>query len=154
MTTASFSLFLASLALACVSGTVAARALTLVHRRAPDSAIGLLFTDLRSAALWLAALIAIVTTLGSLCYSEVAHFVPCKLCWYQRIASYCARCRGARGERGFWPRLVGRVAQRYPHIEDQKNVVRNGRGAMPSWAGTLSPAEIDAVVRYEREVLR
>ncbi len=25
---------------------------------------------------------------GSLYYSEVAHFVPCKLCWYQRIAAY------------------------------------------------------------------
>jgi disulfide bond formation protein DsbB len=36
----------------------------------------------------LAALIAVVATLGSLYLSEVAHFVPCRLCWYQRIGMY------------------------------------------------------------------
>lgn len=35
-----------------------------------------------------AAVIAAVAMLGSLYLSEVAHFVPCKLCWYQRIAMY------------------------------------------------------------------
>ena len=34
---------------------------------------------------WVAALIA---TLGSLYFSEVMHFVPCTLCWYQRIFMY------------------------------------------------------------------
>jgi disulfide bond formation protein DsbB len=32
--------------------------------------------------------VAVVATLGSLYLSEVAHFVPCRLCWYQRIAMY------------------------------------------------------------------
>jgi disulfide bond formation protein DsbB len=36
----------------------------------------------------LAWLVAIVATAGSLYFSEVAHFEPCKLCWYQRIAMY------------------------------------------------------------------
>lgn len=36
----------------------------------------------------LAWLVATVATLGSLYYSEIAHFVPCRLCWYQRIAMY------------------------------------------------------------------
>lgn len=36
----------------------------------------------------LAALVATVATAGSLYYSEVARFVPCTLCWYQRIAMY------------------------------------------------------------------
>jgi len=36
----------------------------------------------------LAWLVAAVATLGSLYYSEVAHFVPCRLCWYQRICMY------------------------------------------------------------------
>ncbi|RIH90064.1 Disulfide bond formation protein C [Calidithermus terrae] len=36
----------------------------------------------------LAWLVAIVATLGSLYYSEVRKFVPCTLCWYQRIAMY------------------------------------------------------------------
>jgi disulfide bond formation protein DsbB len=34
---------------------------------------------------WLAAVIA---TLGSLYFSEVLHFIPCTLCWYQRIFMY------------------------------------------------------------------
>jgi disulfide bond formation protein DsbB len=36
----------------------------------------------------LAWLMALVATLGSLYFSEVAHFIPCELCWYQRIAMY------------------------------------------------------------------
>jgi len=40
------------------------------------------------SALWLAFLVASIATLGSLYLSEVAHFVPCTLCWYQRIAMY------------------------------------------------------------------
>ncbi len=39
-------------------------------------------------ALWLAALVAAVSTAGSLYFSEIAHYVPCALCWYQRIAMY------------------------------------------------------------------
>ena len=31
---------------------------------------------------------AVVCTAGSLYYSEVAGFPPCRLCWYQRIAMY------------------------------------------------------------------
>ena len=38
--------------------------------------------------MWLAFVVALVTTLGSLYLSEVAHFVPCPLCWYQRICMY------------------------------------------------------------------
>src|SRR4051812_10821806 len=33
-------------------------------------------------------IVATVTTLGSLYYSEIANFVPCRLCWYQRICMY------------------------------------------------------------------
>ncbi len=42
------------------------------------------------AADWLklAWLVAAVATLGSLYMSEVRHFQPCPLCWYQRIAMY------------------------------------------------------------------
>ncbi len=35
-----------------------------------------------------AAIIGIGGMLGSLYMSEVAHFSPCRLCWYQRIAFY------------------------------------------------------------------
>jgi disulfide bond formation protein DsbB len=38
--------------------------------------------------LWLAFLVAAVATGGSLFFSEVAHFIPCELCWFQRICMY------------------------------------------------------------------
>jgi disulfide bond formation protein DsbB len=33
-------------------------------------------------------IVALVATLGSLYYSEVRLFLPCELCWYQRIFMY------------------------------------------------------------------
>jgi disulfide bond formation protein DsbB len=38
--------------------------------------------------LWLAFAIAAIATGGSLFFSEIAHFVPCELCWFQRICMY------------------------------------------------------------------
>jgi hypothetical protein len=46
------------------------------------------WSTLGPSALWLAFAVALTATLGSLYLSEVAHFVPCELCWYQRIAMY------------------------------------------------------------------
>ena len=43
---------------------------------------------LRPNALSMAFLVALLATMGSLYFSEVAHFDPCRLCWYQRIAMY------------------------------------------------------------------
>ena len=43
---------------------------------------------IRSIALPLAALVAVTAMLGSLYYSDVAHFTPCRLCWFQRIFMY------------------------------------------------------------------
>jgi disulfide bond formation protein DsbB len=71
--------FLGILALVALAVTVAA-VVALVTRRVPTWA--------RELALPLAAAIALVTTLGSLYYSEVAGYPPCTLCWYQRIAIY------------------------------------------------------------------
>ncbi len=45
-------------------------------------------TLLGTNAIWLAWIVALVCTVGSLIYSEVIHFVPCRLCWFQRIAMY------------------------------------------------------------------
>ena len=36
----------------------------------------------------LGASVALIATAGSLWFSEGAHFPPCELCWYQRIAMY------------------------------------------------------------------
>ena len=38
--------------------------------------------------LWIAWAIALTATLGSLYFSEIADFPPCRLCWFQRIAMY------------------------------------------------------------------
>ncbi len=39
-------------------------------------------------ALAITGLVASAATIGSLYFSEVADFIPCELCWYQRIAMY------------------------------------------------------------------
>ena len=33
-------------------------------------------------------MVAAIATAGSLFFSETAHFVPCELCWFQRICMY------------------------------------------------------------------
>jgi disulfide bond formation protein DsbB len=38
--------------------------------------------------LWAAFIVAAIATGGSLYYSLVANFLPCELCWYQRISMY------------------------------------------------------------------
>jgi disulfide bond formation protein DsbB len=43
---------------------------------------------LMGSELWIAFAIAVIATAGSLWYSEAAGFVPCRLCWIQRIAMY------------------------------------------------------------------
>jgi disulfide bond formation protein DsbB len=38
--------------------------------------------------LYLAWMISLLSTLGSLYFSEILHYAPCVLCWYQRIFMY------------------------------------------------------------------
>jgi disulfide bond formation protein DsbB len=82
------STFFAILSLITWAATLITIGLAINYRRNPDSGAGYLFEDIRSNAVWLAFVVALVTMLGSLYLSEVAHFVPCVLCWYQRIAMY------------------------------------------------------------------
>ena len=42
----------------------------------------------RAGGLWLAFVVSAGATAGSLYFSEVADYIPCQLCWYQRIAMY------------------------------------------------------------------
>lgn len=46
------------------------------------------FGFLEDNALILAFVVSLLATLGSLFYSEIAGYTPCKLCWYQRIFMY------------------------------------------------------------------
>jgi disulfide bond formation protein DsbB len=43
---------------------------------------------MRKNGLLLSFIVALVATTSSLFYSEIAGFVPCTLCWYQRILMY------------------------------------------------------------------
>jgi disulfide bond formation protein DsbB len=45
-------------------------------------------SNLGTTGLWFAWTVAAVATVGSLIYSEVIGFTPCRLCWFQRIAMY------------------------------------------------------------------
>ena len=68
--------------------------------------------------------------------------------------SQCARCHGPEGQGGVGlPLGNGAVLERYPDINTQTRIIRRGRRAMPSFANTLSPEQIEAVAVYEREQL-
>lgn len=75
-----YNRLMAILALAALTGAVAL-VVPVVRRQVVDG-------GLASAALWLAAAVAAVATAGSLTYSGIYGFEPCRLCWYQRIAMY------------------------------------------------------------------
>jgi hypothetical protein len=45
-------------------------------------------SELVANGLTLAAVVAVGATLGSLYFSEIENFVPCELCWFQRITMY------------------------------------------------------------------
>jgi mono/diheme cytochrome c family protein len=69
----------------------------------------------------------------------------------QIFAASCASCHGADGGGGTGPQLAGgAAAERFPDVEDQVTFVTDGSGAMPSFGGRLSPAEIREVVEYTR----
>lgn len=42
----------------------------------------------RNFTLYAAWLVAVTATMGSLYFSEIRGFIPCELCWYQRILMY------------------------------------------------------------------
>lgn len=44
--------------------------------------------DSKQLFLYFAWLVSIIATLGSLYFSEIKGFIPCELCWYQRILMY------------------------------------------------------------------
>jgi mono/diheme cytochrome c family protein len=67
----------------------------------------------------------------------------------------CASCHGKGGGGGATgPKLSGVVEARYT-LEEHIAVITEGRGgsAMPAFRDLLTPEEIEAVARYEREVL-
>ena len=80
-----------ALAVLGVAGQVLGAVLILAGLAAAAGARGPL-RAVRSALwgyeLWAAFVVAAIATGGSLFFSEIAHFFPCELCWYQRICMY------------------------------------------------------------------
>lgn len=110
-----FTALLALLALAGSATFVAAR---LLGR-------GTLVEAVQPHALWWAAAVAVAAMLGSLYFSEVAHYAPCKLCWYQRIAMYSLAIilvvAAVRRDRGVVPfavplAVIGGVVSTYHYL--------------------------------------
>lgn len=42
----------------------------------------------RNYTLYMAWIVSMIATLGSLFFSEILGFIPCELCWFQRIMMY------------------------------------------------------------------
>jgi disulfide bond formation protein DsbB len=88
------SLFLALLAVVA-QVTTAGVVVLAVGRYAPgsigaaaDRALGTIRDEVAPYARAMGACVAGVATTGSLYFSEIAGFPPCRLCWYQRYAMY------------------------------------------------------------------
>lgn len=90
MDTETITLFLALLAVLAQLTVVAAVVLVVGGRFSPAvRTVGRrVAAEIGPQALGLAAVVALVCMGGSLYFSEVAHFLPCRLCWYQRAAMY------------------------------------------------------------------
>ncbi|MFM8825464.1 MAG: disulfide bond formation protein B [Actinomycetota bacterium] len=86
MDTGAMQMFSAMLALAALAGAVVLMASMTVGRG--STAGGEIVRVARENAMRLALLLAGASMLGSLYFSEIADYAPCKLCWYQRICMY------------------------------------------------------------------
>jgi disulfide bond formation protein DsbB len=86
MSVEAMQVFTALLALAAAGLAVVMVAGRLLRGR--FDAVDALVDAVDDAALWIAFLIAALAMAGSLYFSEVANYVPCRLCWFQRIAMY------------------------------------------------------------------
>jgi disulfide bond formation protein DsbB len=85
--TTNFFLVLTLVADAVVVGGLVLGIAALVSRKARALAVDVA-RFIGPQAVLVAWIVAIVTTLGSLYYSEHAGYLPCELCWYQRILMY------------------------------------------------------------------
>jgi disulfide bond formation protein DsbB len=87
------------------------------------------------AAPWLSFLVAAGATAGSLYFSEVANYVPCRLCWFQRTAMYplsvillVAAIRHDRGARFYVVPLaaIGALVSSYHYLLEWKPSLEGG----------------------------
>lgn len=134
--------FTSLLALVAGGGAVLLLLGRLVAPRVP--AIGRVVETIDGAGLWLAFLVALTATAGSLYFSEVADFVPCRLCWFQRIAMYpltiillVAAIRGDRNVRWYVAPIaaLGGLVSTYHYLVEWRPSLEGGAcGVGPSCA--------------------
>ena len=93
--------------------------------------------------LWAAFVVAAVATGGSLFFSETAQFVPCELCWYQRVCMYplsiglllLAVAGDHRAARYLLPLPVVGAGISVYHLLVENEVVAQARGCLISAPG-------------------
>jgi disulfide bond formation protein DsbB len=85
--TETVQLFVGLLSVAAAAGAVSLIVLWVLAATGNDGA-SRLGSTISDSAVWLAWIVALAATVGSLYFSEVANFNPCRLCWFQRIAMY------------------------------------------------------------------
>jgi disulfide bond formation protein DsbB len=85
--TETVQLFVGLLSIAAAVGAVSLL-VSWVLAAAGNDAAARLGSTISDSAVWLAWLVALAATVGSLYFSEVANFNPCRFCWFQRIAMY------------------------------------------------------------------
>jgi disulfide bond formation protein DsbB len=76
--------FFAVLAVVALAGSV----LMVLARIIPAVSTVRFLDAMHRVNLWLAALVAVVATVGSVYASEWGHWIPCRFCWFQRIFMY------------------------------------------------------------------
>lgn len=140
--------FTALLALAAGAGAVALVAIALAAR-STASARRVALT-ISPASGWLAWLVAAGATAGSLYFSEVANFTPCRLCWFQRVFMYpmaivllVAALRRDRGARWYALPLcaIGAAVSLYHYLIEWN----------PQWEGGACDVGVPCSVVWFRE---
>lgn len=135
-------LFFSLLALAALGGAAVVLVARLLRRRSAAAAQVVEVAD--AAGLWVAFLVAATATAGSLYFSEVAEYVPCRLCWFQRIAMYplavILLVAAIRKDRGAWWYVVpvaglGAAVSTYHYLIEWRPTLEGGAcGVGPSCA--------------------
>ena len=112
----------------------------LLGLRGPGDAVR---AGLEGYELWLVFLVSSIATGGSLFFSEIAGYVPCELCWFQRICMYpltivtllAALANDRRVARYLLPLpLVGACVSIY-HLLVENGVVKQAKACLISAPG-------------------
>ena len=87
MDTETVQLFVGLLTIAAGAGAIAVLVLRALAAAGHEGA-SRLGSAISDSGVWLAWIVALGATVGSLYFSEVANYNPCRFCWFQRIAMY------------------------------------------------------------------